>query len=387
MGVAVEGKFNIAVIGCGSMAQGVHIPNILRHPEINLKWCCDVDEKVLRVIAQKFHPDKTTSSIEEVAADPECHAALIATHPAGRLELVKILASVGKHIYAEKPIADNMLDMLEIQRNIKDADIVFTVGHNRRLSPAITEARRLFQKHRENPISEPWRWDRIGNKRPNLKQDEETMMLFRINDDYYSWKEWCFADDAGILLLELNHFTDLAHYFIGTEPVSVSASGSQIMNVVLNIKFECGSICTIFDACVGSFGYPKELYEIYHKGAVVSVDHCMEVRTSGIHGEIFRKLYPPLKEPYSAGIESFYTRTLEAIRSHKDGGPISSPNPDKGHYRILDAFVRACRGEEENPCTALDGARAAAIVLKASESLALGGAPVKIEQGDYSAEM
>jgi predicted dehydrogenase len=300
------------------------------------------------------------------------------------VELVRMLASAGKHIYAEKPVADNMADMIEIQEIVREAGIVLTVGHNRRMAPAILEAREILNKHRKNPVSEPWRWDRIGERRPKLEQEEETMILMRINDDHYSWKEWCYGSDAGILLLELNHFTDLAYYFTGSEPVSVSAAGDSMMNVVLNIKFECGSICTIFDACVGSFAYPKELYEIYHKGAVIAVDHCMEIRTSGIPGEPFRRLYPSAEDPASAGIESFYMRAVESMRSHKgSGAPLDNPGPDKGHYSLLDAFMRACRDGAKNPCAALDGSRAAAVVIKAAESLDRNGAPRTIEAAEY----
>lgn len=380
----MKDKFNIAVVGCGAMARGTHIPNILRHPGINLRWCCDSDDGALRQAAEDFTPERTTGDVNEVAADSGCDAALLATHPAGRIDLVRILASAGKHIYAEKPVADNMPDMIEIQKIVKHSGVTFTVGHNRRLAPAVVEAKKMFQKHRRNPVSEPWRWNRARGARPALSQEEETMILLRINDDYFSWKEWCFGKEAGILLLELNHFTDIAHYFVGSEPVSVSAAGSPMMNVVLNIRFECGALCTIFDACVGSFAYPKELYEIYHKGAVIAVDHCMEVRSSGIPGEPFRKLYPSASDPTSSGIESFYSRTLEAMRGPGDSSShLKIPSPDKGHYWLLDAFMKACRGEGENPCCAGSGSRAAAVVLKAAQSIAKGGVPQQLDRSDY----
>ena len=380
----MEKKFNIAVVGCGAMAQGMHLPNVARHLGIHLRWCCDVDRKTLDKVAEIYRPEKTTTNIAEITADKECDAAIVATHPEGRLELVQALATAGKHIYAEKPIADNFSDILKIQQVVKKAGIVFTVGHNRRMAPAIREAREIFQEHRANPCSEHWRWDRIGPNRPKLPQEQETCMLLRINDDNWSWKEWCYAEHAGILLLELNHFTDLACHFIEREPTLVSAVGNPMMNVVVNVTFADGSLCTIFDACVGTFGYPKELYEIYNQGAAIVVDHCMEVRTAGIPGQPFRRVYPAATDPTVAGIEAWYDRTVEAMRKPVDPQvPLLAPGPNKGHYELLDAFVRACRGEAENPCDAVAGARAAAIVLKAMESLRRGGAPQRIDVTDY----
>ena len=377
-------SFNVAVVGCGAMALGTHLPNVARHPGIRLRWCCDVDRQAVDRAAELYRPERTTTHAADIAADEECDAVIVSTHPEGRLDLVRTLAAAGKHLYAEKPMADNFPDILEIQRVVKQAGIVFTVGYNRRMAPAIREARTIFQKHRENPRSEPWRWDRIGASRPKLPQEEQTCMLMRVNDDYWSWKEWCYADHAGILLLELNHFADLASYFIEREPTFVSAMGHKMMNVVVNIAFADGSLCTIFDACVGTFGYPKELYEIYHKGAAIVVDHCMEVRTAGIPDQPFRRVYPSATDPTVAGVQAWYDRTVEAMRKPVDPRfPLSAPDPNKGRFELLDAFVRACRGEGDNPCDAVAGARAAAIVLKAEESLRRGGAPQRIEATDY----
>lgn len=367
-------RFNLAVLGCGAIAQGTHLPNIVRHPEIHLRWCCDIDARTLGQAAGKFHPERTTTNPADVAADKECDAALLATHPAGRLELVQLLAGAGKHLYAEKPIADNLADIVKIQKVVKQHGIVFSVGHNRRMAPAMRDARALFQKFRAHPQSDPWRWNREGDRRPSRPEEKQSCLLIRINDDFQSWKAWAFEPNAGILLLELNHFTDLAYYFFEREPALVSAIGSPMMNVVVNVQFQDGSLCTIFDACVGTFGYPKELYELYHDGAAIIVDHCMEVRTAGIPGEPFRRTYPSDMDPNVAGIEGWYDRTVEGMRTGDGTQPIASPWPDKGHFRALDAFMKACRGAGENPCDAAAGARAAAIVLKAGQSLQSGKA-------------
>ncbi len=378
--------FNMAVVGCGAIAQGMHLPNIAAHAGIRLRWCCDINPRTLKTVAARWKPDRTTTRIEDVAADPECDAVLIATHPEGRRDLVRTLAAAGKHLYVEKPLADNLPDILRIQRIADETGIVLSVGHNRRMAPALRDARDLFHAHRAAPRSEPWRWDREGRRRPPRPEERQTVMLQRINDDYFSWKAWAFEENAGILLLELNHFTDLAYFFLEREPVLVSAAGSPMMNVLINITFEDGSLCAIVDACVGTFGYPKELYEIYHQGAAIIVDHCMEVRTAGIPGQPFRRLYPSPGDAQAAGIEAWYDRTLEAAGRHTDKTkPLASPWPDKGHFRFLDAFVKACRGEGPNPCDAVCGARAAAIVLKAALSLRNGGKPQRIRPEEYLA--
>ncbi|MDH7603054.1 MAG: Gfo/Idh/MocA family oxidoreductase, partial [Armatimonadota bacterium] len=269
-------RIGIAVIGCGMMAQSIHLPNIKRHPHLDLLWLCDVNPEALHSAQETFRARQVTADAAEVAADSSCEAVLISTTHTVRLQLIELLARSGKHIYIEKPLADSFDEMKNILKVCSETGVKTQVGHNRRAAPAVQHALRVLHKHRTKPVSPKWRFDREGPERPTLEGEKSTMVLLRVNDDYWSWKKWAFAH--GALINEMTHFADLACCFIPAKPVRVSTMGSRLANHVVTIEYDDGSLAAIFATAFGSFGYPKELIEIYHNGSAIVIDHLMEVR-------------------------------------------------------------------------------------------------------------
>jgi predicted dehydrogenase len=387
--VTVTNKLGIAVVGCGMLAQGMHLPNITRHAGLDLLWCCDVNADALAQASEGFGPRRTTADAREIAADPDCAAVVLATTQTVRLPLIELFARAGKHIFVEKPLADSFDEMKRILAVVRETGVKLTVGHNRRVAPAVREAARVLEKHRTNPVSPPWRWNREGDDRPELPGKDQTMVLLRVNDDFWSWKKWAFAH--GALINEMTHFADLACVFIPSRPVRVTTIGGKDANHVVTVEYEDTSIATIFATAFGSFGYPKELVEVYHNGAAIVIDHLMEVRVAGVADEPFRTTFPvigdrhPEIEP-SEGIEAYYRR-VEAAQAEaiaKGDNSILPGQPNKGHFALLDDFVQSIIEDREPACSARIAAVSTAIILRALESEAKGGATVAIRPEDLT---
>lgn len=380
-------KLGIAVVGCGMMAQSVHLPNVVRHPELDLLWCCDVDERTLGSVRERFRPRHATTHAADIAADPRCQIVVLSTTHSIRLPLIELFARAGKHIYVEKPLADTLDEMKKIMAVVADTGIKLQVGHNRRMAPAVREALRVLQKHRENPVSPPWRWDREGPARPPLAGEKSTMVLLRVNDDSWSWKLWAYA--YGALINEMTHFADLACCFIDCPPISVTVTGRKEANHVVTIRYADESIATIFATAFGSFGYPKELVEIYHNGAAIIIDHLIELRVAGVVDEPFRRVFPVVNdrnpEIEADGIAGYYLRiqAAQAEALARGDNSILPGNPDKGHYALLDDLVQCVKTGATPVCDCRTAAVPTAIIIRALESVDLGGQPVPITPDDY----
>lgn len=377
-------KTGIAVVGCGAIAQGVHLPNIAKHPGLELLWCCDIDDNTLLQARSKFNPAKITNDVREVAGDENCKIIMICTADNGRYNLIKTLAESGKNIYTEKPLADSFEEMFAIAEIVKKTGIKFCVGHNRRMSPAIKEARKIHLKHKNNPVSPTWRWKRLGDKKPELEQEKQTFMLLRINDDCWSWKAWTFVE--GSMISEMTHFADIACYFIEKSPVRVTTVGNKKANQSIVIEFSDGSLATIVATVNGTFGYPKELIEIYQGGAAIIIDHLLEIRTAGIEGETFRKVLP-LSDGriLRGGINEYYDEILAVGKKAVESGDNSRlPTfPDKGHYGLLDAFLQEVLGGEPTPNGLDESMKSTAVILKAIESCETKKS-IEISPSDYT---
>lgn len=379
-------KINVAVVGCGMLAQAAHLPNIINNPRLHLRWCCDVNTETLKQAAEKFSPDKITTNPRDIASDKETHSVIICTHHNVRRDLIVLFADAGKHIYAEKPMANNMDEVRDICKAVKDSNVTFCIGHNRRCAPAIKEARRVYLKHKANPVNPAWRWDREGLKGPNNDWAKRTLVLLRVNDDALSWKKWCFEE--GTLYGEMTHFVDLACYLTDLKPVAVTTIGDATTNFAINsinIEFEDHSLAIIATTNNGTFGYPKELVEIYYGGAAIVVDHCVELRVAGIINEPFWRTYPLDRDslPYihsDGGIQDYYRKTLALHQEVLEGKTTECipPLPDKGWYQMLEEFIDASLEGKPGPSDVIASAVSTEVILKVVESANSGGKRVPI---------
>lgn len=382
-------KINIAVVGCGMLAQGQHLPTIFKTPRYNLKWCCDISEENLKICKEKFKPEKITTDAKDVANDPDCQFVIIATHESVRKDLIVLFANAGKHIYAEKPLANNLQEAKEIYKAVKKNKVGFCLGHNRRCAPAIREARRVYLKHKANPVNPAWRWDREKCGGPANDWQKRTLILLRVNDDALSWKKWAFDD--GTLYCEMTHFVDLACYMTGLKPAYVTVVGDPTTNFSvhsINIEFEDGSLGVCVSCVNGTFGYPKELVEIYHGGAAIVVEHCIELKVAGIEGEPFFRNFPLEHDSYEhihfdGGIRDYYLKTIamneDTIRGKIPSDTVFASWPNKGHAIMLDEFVDAALAGEPGPSPIEDSVVSTALILKVVESAKAGGKRTKVD--------
>ena len=293
--------------------------------------------------------------------------------------VIQAAAEARKPVYCEKPIATTLAEALEIQQVVRAAGIPFCVGHNRRCAPAMRDAHRIFRAHMARPNPCPWRFDREGAARPRLPHDGVAGMSVRINDDWYSWKGWA-LDKAlaphGPMLFEMTHFTDLCNWFLDAEPEAVTALESGVFNEGIVIRYRSGAMATISMSANGTFGYPKELYEVFGNGGAVVVDHMVEVRTAGIAAAPPRTLYPILGDRFPAvgsegGLSGWLAKNRAAAESAGADGEAflaAIPGVDKGHAHALERFADEILGLGPQVCGIDDAVRATQVAFAAIRS-------------------
>ena len=369
-------RFRIAVVGCGAFAQAQHIANIAASDRMVLHTCCDISDDALAVCRDRFEAQHTTGDFHEVANDPEVDVICLATHQSLRLPVIAAAVKAGKPIYVEKPMAPTMDETRAIQTIIRESGVPFCVGHNRRNSPAMIDAHRLFRRHVEDPKVCPWRWDRNPDDRPKQPAGDSPSMAVRINDDWWSWKGWAFDSNEepfGPMLFEMTHFTDLCNWFLDSQPVEVVALETGMLNHGVVIAYENGAIATIHMGSTGTFGYPKELYEMTGNGGIVVVDHMLEMRTAGIEGAPPRTTYAMLNDRHpDVGIEGGLPGWLAKKRAAcaeatAEGDPMLqfTAEPDKGHAHALDRFLDEIEGTGPMVCGVDDALQATRVAFAA----------------------
>jgi predicted dehydrogenase len=152
---------------------------------------------------------------------------------------------------------------------------------------------------------------------------------------------------------------------------------SGVLTHATVIQFEGGGIASIFMAGNGTFGYPKELLEAFGQGGAVIVEHMIEVRTAGIANAPERRICPFLNDRHpevgkQGGLAGWLEKKDAARRESLRAGNadwISVAEPDKGHARMLGAFVEEIRGLRSVPVSPVgDAVRAVEVCTAAIRS-------------------
>lgn len=374
-------KLNVAVIGCGLLAQSQHLPNIVSSERLTLHTCCDLNQAYLDHCQQRFSPRHISNDFHASIHHPEVDLIVVATTEKFRVPIVEAAAAAKKPVYMEKPVADSWANVRRIQQLVHASGIPFCVGHNRRCSPAMIEAQRIFRSHMDNPAPCNWRYDREGSNRMQLPaEDGVACMSIRINDDWYSWKRVHMEgpnSQYGGLLFEMTHFVDLACWFIQSDPVAVFTHSSGMLNHVVSIRFANGELASLLMASNGTFGYPKELYEVFGNGAAVVVDHMVEVRTAGIADAPTCITYPLLNDRHpdvgtELGLHGWLKKkhaACEEAAQQQDPLLQFTAEPDKGHARMLEAFIDEIEGKRGVVCGIDSAALASKICFAAMRSV------------------
>ena len=132
----------LAVVGLGYWG-----PNLARNfdslAEAELRWLCDASEEPLQRTGARFPEARTTSSLDEVLADPELDAVAIATPVATHAKMAVRCLEAGKHVFVEKPLAQTVGEAEEAVAAARGAQRTLMVGHLLEFHPGVTMLKEL----------------------------------------------------------------------------------------------------------------------------------------------------------------------------------------------------------------------------------------------------
>jgi predicted dehydrogenase len=134
---------NLAVIGYGYWGPNI-VRNVIDRPELDLWGLCELSPSRREMFTQRYPGVHTTSSFDEVLADPSVEAVSIATPPSTHYNLVKQALTAGKHVLVEKPLATTTADAEELVELAERKGLVIMPGHTFLYSPAVNKVRELI---------------------------------------------------------------------------------------------------------------------------------------------------------------------------------------------------------------------------------------------------
>lgn len=139
-------KYKIGVIGCGEIAQIMHLPYINESSRMSLWSLCSSSPGPMRFCAGKYNiPDgRCYGDYETMLRDPQLDAVLICCgeHYMPAMEAIKN----GKHMLIEKPLAFNTRQAGELADGARKNGLILQVGYMKLYDPGFQWFFRRFNK-------------------------------------------------------------------------------------------------------------------------------------------------------------------------------------------------------------------------------------------------
>ncbi len=138
-----RGPITVGVVGLGYWG-----PNLLRvlHEvsDVRVTWICDRDPVRLSRFGDRFPAVSATLDFEQLLADPDLDAVVIATPVFSHHELAKMSLQAGKHTFVEKPLASSTVQAEELVALAEEQGLVMMCGLTFLYSPPVREVKRLI---------------------------------------------------------------------------------------------------------------------------------------------------------------------------------------------------------------------------------------------------
>ena len=136
----------VGVLGCGPIAQFAHLQSCTKAANAELYAICDAAPDLLARMAATHAPRKTFADYDEMLADPDLEAVIVATSDAYHVPMSIKALQAGKHVLCEKPIGTSIEEGEALAAAVKASGKVLQVGHMKRFDPALQDARAFVQE-------------------------------------------------------------------------------------------------------------------------------------------------------------------------------------------------------------------------------------------------
>jgi len=333
----------LAVVGLGWIGRK-HAELIHSHSACSLVGLCDLDAGHAPVAAQfnvPFYDD-----IRELLEHEKPQGVIIATPTGSHAALSEICARRSVHVLIEKPLADTLHDATRVVQVAADGGIQVLVGHHRRHSPLIQEARSIV-------------------KRGALGKLVGVSMLWALFKpaDYFDVDWRCRRPGGGPTIINLIHELDSLRFICGEIRQVYAHAGSVVRKLgvedtlSLSLSFDSGALGSLLasDTTPAPWSYEATTEENPHY--FHADQNCYYFL-----GTLGSLAFPRMELwRFADDSRSGWRYPLQQSRH-----PVTRADPLQSQ---LEHFCRVVRNEEQPLVDARDGKRSLAVALAVLESM------------------
>lgn len=249
----------IALVGAGNFTTATLIPALKKLGNVRLLSICSAGGLTARSAARRHGFEEAVSDFQQVLANPQVNAVVIATRHDTHASFAAQALRAGKHVFVEKPLALTREQLDEVISAQRESGRILVPGFNRRYSPMSVAVRDHFAS-RSSPIE----------------------VVCRVNAGEIKAESWYQDPEEGgwRIISEGCHFVDLIQFICGSPAVRVSAemvgghaAGGQNDNCIVTLRMEDGSIATLIYVANGDPQFEKERVEVFGQGRSAVIEN------------------------------------------------------------------------------------------------------------------
>jgi predicted dehydrogenase len=140
----------------GVVGLGYWGPNLARNFDAiegcELAWLCDASEAARTKLASAFPDARATADLDDLLADGELDAVVLATPVPTHAELAIKALRAGKHCFVEKPLATTVADAQRAVEAAEETGRILMVGHLLEYHPAVSRLKELVDQGKLGPL-------------------------------------------------------------------------------------------------------------------------------------------------------------------------------------------------------------------------------------------
>lgn len=215
----MDKKFNVAIIGCGNIATGSHIPNYLKLDNVEIKYFCDIIPERADRAVKEYGCGKAVYDYKELLGHDDIDIVSVCTHNDFHAPISIDFMRDGKDVLCEKPAARTLEEALEMQKVAHETGRMLSIGVVNRFCDTVNHIKKLIADGELGEVYQVYISFRSHRSIPGLGGD-------------FTQK----AKSGGGVLIDWGvHYLDLTLYCLG-EPVPLTCSGEAYSKIGTAMK-------------------------------------------------------------------------------------------------------------------------------------------------------
>lgn len=212
-----------AVIGVGYWGPNL-LRNLVAHPEIDVKWVCDLDERRLGEMKARYPHLTPTKHHSDLLRDTSVDLIVVATPVKSHYPLAMAALRAGKHVLLTKPMAPTETECLALIEQAEKEKKLLMVDHTYVYHPAVAAIKEMVANQRLGDLLY------YHSSRMNLG---------------------LYQPDVSVIYDLMPHDLSILMELVSTEPVEISVSSKHVARfpqpdvAFMHLNYQSDFIATI----------------------------------------------------------------------------------------------------------------------------------------------